>query len=230
MVSRSDTCDSRGELSAAGLAPACQAAQPTAAMAAGGTDDRLAIGPRLSWRTQAGRPARAAVEVLDADPADLHALARSQITIDRWTSFFVVRVVPRAKEPISEQLPLSGSYRVTGDIIRFEPRFPLEPGMRYQAQFDPVRLHEVVQTLARPEAFAASQPRSRARLIAEVAPRETITSLYASRQNQSVARPFAGESPSFLYLLFSSDEPWGSVSADHLARRGNGEDGGPAVP
>ena len=68
-------------------------------------------------------------------------LDRSHLTIDGWNSFFAVRVVPATESTTSGQPPLWGSYRVVGDVIRFEPRFPLEPGLRYRAEFDPARLY-----------------------------------------------------------------------------------------
>ena len=56
-----------------------------------------------------------------------------------------------------------------GDVIRFEPRFPLEPGMRYRAEFDPDRLHVAlaVRRLIVELDYRPSEPRSTARLIAE---------------------------------------------------------------
>src|SRR5262245_1541446 len=33
-----------------------------------------------------------------------------------------------------------GSYAVEGEVLRFEPRFPLAPGVRYRAVFDPSKL------------------------------------------------------------------------------------------
>ena len=50
------------------------------------------------------------------------------MTRDRWTSFLAVRVVREEPPEPDEAPPLLGSYRVAGDVIRFEPRFPLEPG------------------------------------------------------------------------------------------------------
>ena len=137
-------------------------------------------------------------------PPIYSALARSQLTIDHWASFFVVRVVPLAKGPISEQLPLWGSYRVTGDIIRFEPRFSLEPGMRYQAQFDPVRLHEVVQTLARSEVYAVSQPRSQARLIAEYSPPAKPRQASTQVVKINPSSDFLPENLLHFYIFFSA--------------------------
>jgi hypothetical protein len=66
---------------------------------------------------------------------DLEALAGADEQALR--QMFVLRV---AEGP--EDLPnLLGHYEVKDGSIRFEPRFPLQPGLRYRATFDPTRLH-----------------------------------------------------------------------------------------
>ena len=97
-------------------------------------------------------------------------LRRPEMTIDRWNSILVVRVVPSNASRTSDQPPLWGSYRVADDLIRFEPRFPLEPGMSYEAEFDPVRLHDVARALTPPGGIAIGQPGSTTRLIAHYSP------------------------------------------------------------
>jgi hypothetical protein len=154
-----------------GFAPASGVALPiTAPRGARGDDDQPATAPRLVWKTQGGHQAKAAVEVLGADPAVLRTLERPEMTIDRWNSILVVRVVPANASRTSDQPPLWGSYRVSDDLIRFEPRFPLEPGMSYVAQFDPVRLHDVARALTLSGGIAVGQPRSTTRLIAHFSP------------------------------------------------------------
>ena len=126
--------------------------------------------PRLAWKTQVGHQAKVAVEVVGADPAALRTLRRPEMTIDRWNSILVVRVVPANASRSSEQPPLWGSYAVSDDLIRFEPRFPLETGMIYEAEFDPVRLQEVARALTPSSGTAIGQPRSTTRLIAQYSP------------------------------------------------------------
>ena len=51
-----------------------------------------------------------------------------------WPTLFTVRV----DQPDASALPaLVGSYFVEADRLRFEPRFGLDPGLRYVASFDP---------------------------------------------------------------------------------------------
>ncbi|MDO8539075.1 MAG: Ig-like domain-containing protein [Opitutaceae bacterium] len=35
---------------------------------------------------------------------------------------------------------VAGTWKIVGDALRFEPRFPFAPGVRYRAEFQPVRL------------------------------------------------------------------------------------------
>jgi hypothetical protein len=150
-----------------GFAPARGTALPaTAPTVEQREDDRPAAAPRLVWKTPVGHQTNAAVEVVGADPAAVHALARSEMTIDRWNSILMVRVVPANASRTPDHPPLWGSYRVVNDIIRFEPRFALEPGMSYTAEFDPVRLHDIAQVLTQSGGVAFGKPRSTTKLIA----------------------------------------------------------------
>ena len=53
---------------------------------------------------------------------------------ERWKELFAVFVESTAAGNLP---PLLGSYRVDGDQLLFEPRFPLSPGMSYRAVFRP---------------------------------------------------------------------------------------------
>ena len=54
---------------------------------------------------------------------------------ERWQPVFSVYVDARAS---SEVPPLVGSYRVDGTTLVFEPRYPLQPGLRYRVVFRPL--------------------------------------------------------------------------------------------
>src|SRR5205807_10057627 len=57
---------------------------------------------------------------------------------DEWTSLFALYVVPASGK---ERGPaLLGTYRIEDGVVRFEPRFGLVPGVRYQAVFNPARV------------------------------------------------------------------------------------------
>jgi hypothetical protein len=102
--------------------------------------------PSLMWKTSSHDPASARVELTGVDPIALAVLGNPAITGDEWSSFLAIRVVPETKQaPQSDLPPLLGSYTATREGVRFEPRFRLEPGLRFRAEFDPVQMHAVAQ-------------------------------------------------------------------------------------
>jgi hypothetical protein len=137
-----------------GCAPAAATAPPTVMPVDGLTSGPPQNTPRLEWRT---RRDGVGVELVGADPLDLVNIPFRDLTIDLWSSFFTVRVVPEGNAGSKENPPLWGSYRLEGDTIRFVPRFPLEPGMRYLAELDPARLHVLAQELG---SFSSGLPRT----------------------------------------------------------------------
>lgn len=76
-----------------------------------------------------------AVQGLDKDT--LAALAKLPPDSKTWSEVLTVRVDRSAKDPLPAML---GTYRIDKGILLFEPRFPLTPGLRYLARFDPAPL------------------------------------------------------------------------------------------
>jgi hypothetical protein len=151
------------------IVPARETGPARTMPAPGSEDDRAASAPRLAWRPSSADPGKAAVEVVGADAATLRALIQPEMTLDRWTSFLKVRAVPAGEPPHPDRPLLWGSYRVVGEIIRFEPRFPLEPGMKYLAELDPVRLYAVTKELTPSGTTLTRAPRSTRKLIVDYA-------------------------------------------------------------
>jgi len=133
-------------------------------------DGRAPNTPTLSWKTRNADPASVAVEVSGADPACLKALTNNEVKVDGWTSFLAVRVVRAPSSRNAELPPVWGTYRIDGDIIRFEPRFPLEPGMTYRAEFDPARLNDLTNALTRTDGGAVGRRPSTTKLSADYSP------------------------------------------------------------
>ena len=101
------------------------------------------IPPRIRWVQRPGSD-RVAVEVLDADPEILGPLGRSKLTPEQWSSFFSI-VVADDSDLVKKKTPILGSYKRSAELaIVFEPRFPLEPGLKYRAEFNPVQLYATV--------------------------------------------------------------------------------------
>ena len=92
--------------------------------------------PEIRYLPAGGsRPA----ERFEAGPlaaADLSALAQGEVPFERAAGLLAVRVAAEAGAPASSDLPaVAGVYRLQGDVLWFEPRFPLAPGVRYRAVF-----------------------------------------------------------------------------------------------
>lgn len=77
-------------------------------------------------------------EVVGLTPADLDQLKKADPEPARWQEFFAVYVVLDKED--KDQSAVLGSYRVADGVVRFEPRFPLVPGVRYRAVCRPARL------------------------------------------------------------------------------------------
>lgn len=85
-------------------------------------------------------PARHVVEVTGLTKATLTRLRRSDWKQSDWQRLLRVQVEPN-DGPTSQALPaMLGTYRIEGDAIRFEPQYPLVPGLSYQAVFRPAAL------------------------------------------------------------------------------------------
>jgi len=78
------------------------------------------------------------IDVAGLSAKDLEALGKLGWKSEDWQALFAVFVKPAAGK---ERGPaLLGSYRIEKGVVRFEPRFPLVRGVRYQAVLDPARV------------------------------------------------------------------------------------------
>jgi len=88
-------------------------------------------------RHEAASPSgKAAVVVSGIDRENLAKLSGNDWNADRWAEVLSVAVASAD----GKALPIAGTYRVVGDSLRFEPSFPIDPGLRHVATFDPSRL------------------------------------------------------------------------------------------
>jgi hypothetical protein len=108
-----------------------------AADAPGGQPPARPAPATVRWSTGGGdSPAR--VEVLGLSRANLEALAGPGWDVSRWPAVFAVSVAPAGPKTPA----IAGRYAVDGRVVRFEPRFPFEPGVRYVARVRTVGLPE----------------------------------------------------------------------------------------
>lgn len=169
-------------------APSPPSAAPTSAPAPTAAEGTFRFAPKLIWNSRGSDPSRTVVEVIGADPEEVRALTRPEMAQDRWRSFLTVRVVRKESPEGAELPPLLGTYRVADGVLRFEPRFPLEPGIPYRAEFDQVRLHEVAQSLSPGQGKDGPAPAKTARLTADfmapprpMQPSTSVTAVFPSR-------------------------------------------------
>jgi len=136
---------------------------------------------------------KAAFEVVGLDPADTAALARGELRPEDWAALFAVSTVPAKTIGAKDHPPLLGTYRVEPGIVRFVPRFPLEPGVVYRARFDPTRLAAARGATLRqgPVTAEFALPKQ------EAAPTTSVTAVYPTRT-------LVPENLLKLYLQFSA--------------------------
>lgn len=94
-----------------------------------------------------------AVEVHGLSSSRVAQLRRAQWTSEQWQKLLSVTV---DQGDFTTQLflpPMIGSYRATEKTLRFDPQFPLQPGIRYRAVFRPGQL-TLTSTFALPAAQA----------------------------------------------------------------------------
>ena len=73
----------------------------------------------------------------------------------------IVRVIREEAREVGDTPPLLGTYRRDSGVLRFEPRFPIEPGVRYRAEFDPHGRLTVSGSATAPATPAERKPASR---------------------------------------------------------------------
>ena len=82
----------------------------------------------LRWTSDPTNAQKIVVEVVGLNAATLQQAQRWQPS--QWTRVFAVYAE-------AADVAMLGSYRVQAGIVRFEPQFPLEPGVTYRAEFRP---------------------------------------------------------------------------------------------
>lgn len=67
-------------------------------------------------------------------------LGAAKPSAKEWSAILRVVVAEGTSEEIATRQSVAGTYTADGEVIRFEPQFPLVPGVRYQTTFDPAKL------------------------------------------------------------------------------------------
>src|SRR4030095_12426814 len=98
--------------------------------------------PEIRLNVPASDPDAAFVEITGLTADDLTHLTSRPMSEESWSALFRVSVKPDPSSPVHDdvQMAMVGSYVTGAGVVRFHPRFPLDPGREYRVFFDPSRL------------------------------------------------------------------------------------------
>jgi hypothetical protein len=124
--------------------------------------------------------AEARFEIHGLSSDQLQSLSNSKLTAPQWSEAFAVYVGESSQsdnstESNAAQPAILGDYTVEENAIVFQPRFPLRPGLKYRAVFNPARLP------ASAKLVAAAAERSFSRPPPPAAPPTNVAHVYPSR-------------------------------------------------
>jgi hypothetical protein len=85
----------------------------------------------------AEKDAPARIEIGGLDKAALDAARKLGAEDKHWEEFLKVQVADDKGQVPAERPALLGHWRLEGDKLRFEPRFPLQKGLAYRVTFSP---------------------------------------------------------------------------------------------
>jgi hypothetical protein len=94
----------------------------------------------IRWTSDPANPYKVAVEVHGLSEAAIKRLQRSKPALAEWRLLLSVYAIQEWPSDAMHLPPMVGVYRIESSALRFEPQFPLEPGLVYQAVFRPDRM------------------------------------------------------------------------------------------
>src|SRR5262245_48483531 len=95
----------------------------------GASQDQVSI----RWTSDPARPGKMAVEVYGLSAEAIKQLRQSKRTLAEWQRLLSVYAGQTDSAGPSNLPPMLGVYRVESNALRFEPQFPMEPGLTYRA-------------------------------------------------------------------------------------------------
>jgi hypothetical protein len=94
----------------------------------------------IRWTSDPANSYKVLVEVYSLSADAIERLRRSKPSLAQWRRLLSVYVEQEGRTSASDLPPMAGAYRVESNALRFEPQFPLEPGLKYRAVFRPDQL------------------------------------------------------------------------------------------
>lgn len=112
----------------------------------------------VHWLSDTPASGRAAVEVTGLSASELAKLQSFAADSTRWPDVLAVRAESEDAPADSALPPMLGRYRLAGSALRFEPAFPLAPGLVYRAVFHPETLQASGTSVGAPLVAAYQLP------------------------------------------------------------------------
>jgi hypothetical protein len=94
----------------------------------------------IRWTSDPKDANRVVVEVAGLNAASLRKLQRANWKLSQWQRLLSVYSGSQNEQSLHNLPPMLGVYRIESGLLRFEPQFPLEPGIIYRAIFRPARV------------------------------------------------------------------------------------------
>jgi len=151
----------------------------------------------IHWIHPPDDASRGVVEVTGLDAATLKQLRQADWKPEQWQRLMAVRVEQGDLITDIGLPPMLGTYRVTANSLRFEPRFPLDAGIAYRATFQPDQLPRGKTIGAKPVSAVFRRP-------VRTEPTTVVTQVYPSAST-------VPENLLKFYVHFS-----GSMSGGHI--------------
>jgi hypothetical protein len=93
----------------------------------------------------------ATVEVVGIAPATLTAITEAKLTDSEWPKVARLVVDSGTEAEVKAKPPVAGVWSVAGNALRFEPQFPLAPGLKYRVLCD---FREIPRAKVKGDTFA----------------------------------------------------------------------------
>jgi hypothetical protein len=132
--------------------------------------------PRVSvrWIAETSHTSKVAVEVSGLTGAALRELRQSNWQPEQWQRLLAVYAEQGDLRADLGLPPMLGAYRLESNVLRFEPRFALEPGVSYRAVLRPNHLPDKSVSAQAPITAVFQLPRRSS------APATVVTCIYPS--------------------------------------------------
>ncbi len=101
---------------------------------------RASAQPSINWVPDSSSSNKVFIEVAGLSSSSLRRLHQSNWKLPQWQRLLSVYAEQGDSTTNRNLPPMLGTYRVQSSMIRFEPRFPLEQGVKYRAIFRPDQL------------------------------------------------------------------------------------------